>query len=162
MALNPLTEVSVKPTGEEVFPSATLTEGAEKLIVKVGVAAVTVSATVAVFGEAPSAAAVIVTVAEPTAAVLDAEKVRVLDPAPGAAMLAGAKLAVTPVGNPVAERATAELKPPEVVTAMLTGAVPERVTLTVDGVAVSPRPDAGAVTVSATVAVFGQTAPGGL
>ena len=34
-------------------------------------------------------------------------------PEPGAAMDAGVKLTVTPVGCPVADKATAELKPPE-------------------------------------------------
>ncbi len=33
-------------------------------------------------------------------------------PVPGAARVAGAKLAVTPVGRPVTEKATDELKPP--------------------------------------------------
>ena len=50
LALNPFTEVSVRPMGVEVAPSATLTEGAEKPIVNVGVGAVTVSATVTVLG----------------------------------------------------------------------------------------------------------------
>ncbi len=34
-------------------------------------------------------------------------------PEPGAAIEAGVKLAVTPAGMPLAERETAELKPPE-------------------------------------------------
>ena len=37
-------------------------------------------------------------------------------PEPGAAMDAGAKLTVTPVGWPVADKATAELNPPETAT----------------------------------------------
>ena len=37
-------------------------------------------------------------------------------PEPGAGMDAGAKLTVTPVGCPVADKATAELNPPETVT----------------------------------------------
>ncbi len=47
-ALNPFIAVSVRPTGVEVVPSATLTEGAENPIAKVGVGAVTVSETVVV------------------------------------------------------------------------------------------------------------------
>ena len=43
-------------------------------------------------------------------------------PEPGAAMLLGEKLMVTPVGSPVADRAMAESKPPE--TAVVTVAVP--------------------------------------
>jgi len=38
-------------------------------------------------------------------------------PEPGAAMDAGLKLTVTPVGCPVADKATAELNPPETATA---------------------------------------------
>jgi hypothetical protein len=42
--------------------------------------------------------------------------VKVLEPDPGAAKLAGAKLAVRPAGNMVHESATAELNPPLTVT----------------------------------------------
>ena len=52
----------------------------------------------------------------PATACALALKVKVLVPEPGAARLAGAKLAVTPAGSPVAERATALLKPPETAT----------------------------------------------
>ena len=48
----------------------------------------------------------------PLMAVLPTVNVNVELPLPGAAMDAGLKLAVTPVGNPDAERDTAELKPP--------------------------------------------------
>jgi hypothetical protein len=44
--------------------------------------------------------------------VLLAERVRLELPLPGAATEAGLKLAVTPAGNPVADSATAALKPP--------------------------------------------------
>jgi len=53
-----------------------------------------------------------VTLTAPVVAVLLAVKVRVELPLPGAAMEAGAKLAVTPAGNPEADNETAELKPP--------------------------------------------------
>jgi len=42
-------------------------------------------------------------------------------PAPGAAIEVGLKLMVTPAGWPVAERATAESKPPEMVVVTTTG-----------------------------------------
>jgi hypothetical protein len=42
--------------------------------------------------------------------------VNVLAPDPGAAMLAGAKLDVSPTGKPLVESATAELNPPLTVT----------------------------------------------
>ena len=48
----------------------------------------------------------------PVMAVLSTVNVSVELPLPGAAMDAGLKLAVTPVGRPEAERETAELKPP--------------------------------------------------
>jgi len=119
--------------------------------------AVTVSATVAVLVRPPPEA-LIVTVAVPVVAVLEAEKVTVLVPAPGAAILAGTKLAVTPDGSPDVERVTAELNPPDGVTVRPTGAVAPRTTLAADGAAVSARAGAGAVTVRATVVVF-VTAP---
>jgi hypothetical protein len=49
----------------------------------------------------------------PVVAVLLAVKVSVELPLPGAAIVAGLKLAVTPVGNPEIERAMDELKPLE-------------------------------------------------
>ena len=56
--------------------------------------------------------AVTVTLAVPVVAVLLAERVRVELPLPGAAIEVGLKLAVTPAGNPEADKETAELKPP--------------------------------------------------
>ena len=56
--------------------------------------------------------AVTVTVEVPLIAVLPTVNVSVELPLPGAAIDAGLKLAVTPVGRPDAERATVELKPP--------------------------------------------------
>ena len=103
LALNPFTEVSVKPTGAEVFPSATLTEGAEKLTVKVGVAAVTVSATVAVLVRPPSRSRDRHGGRSHSrrAGCREGQGARTRSRRSNA--LAGAKLAVTPVGNPVAE-----------------------------------------------------------
>jgi hypothetical protein len=60
----------------------------------------------------PPPVAETVTFALPVAAVLLAERVRVELPLPGAAIDAGLKLAVTPAGNPEADRETAALKPP--------------------------------------------------
>ena len=57
--------------------------------------------------------AVTVVLNVPVAAVLFAVNVRVELPLPGAAIVAGLKLAVTPVGNPEIERAMDELKPLE-------------------------------------------------
>lgn len=51
----------------------------------------------------------------PVVAVLLAENVSVELPLPGAAIVAGLKLAVTPLGRPEIERATEELNPLETV-----------------------------------------------
>ena len=75
---------------------------------------VIVSETVALC-ETPPPLALIVIVDVPAAAVLLAVKVKVELPAPGAAMEVGLNAAVTPVGSPLAESDTAELKPPETV-----------------------------------------------
>jgi hypothetical protein len=60
----------------------------------------------------PPPVAVTVTFEVPEMAVLPTVKVNVDVPPPGAAIELGLKLAVTPVGTPDAERATAELNPP--------------------------------------------------
>ncbi len=60
----------------------------------------------------PPPLAVTVTVLVPVVAVLLAEKVSVELPLPGAAMLPGLKLAVTPEGKPEADNEIAELNPP--------------------------------------------------
>ena len=65
--------------------------------------------------ETPPPLALIVIVEVPAAAVLPAVKVRVELPEPGAAIDVGLNAAVTPVGSPVAESDTAELKPPDTV-----------------------------------------------
>ena len=74
-------------------------------------------------------------------------------PEAGDVIDAGLKLTVTPAGWPVADKATAELKPP--VTDVVMGDVPDLpcVTLTDVGDAESVKPG-GAVTVSDTVAVL--------
>lgn len=59
----------------------------------------------------PPPVAVIVRVEVWAAAVEAAVSLSVLVPAPGEAMLVGVKVAVTPLGSPLMERATAALKP---------------------------------------------------
>ena len=54
------------------------------------------------------------------------DKLKCADPDPGAAMLDGLKLQLTPLGTPVAESAMAELNPPEGVTVMPRGAAAKR------------------------------------
>ena len=54
----------------------------------------------------------------PVLAVLDTVRFISDVPEPGAAMEAGLKLTVTPAGWPLADKATAESKPPETVVVM--------------------------------------------
>ena len=74
------------------------------------------------------------------AAVEAAASVKVLVPLPGAAMLVGAKLAVTPLGRPLIDNATAELNPftKAVVRVMCVEALRAKLTLVVEGVSVKP------------------------
>ena len=58
----------------------------------------------------------------PGVALLATLKLKCAVPEPGAAIDAGLKLDVTPEGTPVADKATAELNPPE--TAVVTVAYP--------------------------------------
>ena len=81
-------------------------------------AAAIVSAMVVVCVMVPPVA-VTVTFTVPVVAVAVAVNVSVELPPPGAAMEDGLKLAVTPAGNPDAERATAELNPPLTVVEMV-------------------------------------------
>ena len=55
----------------------------------------------------------------PAAALLLAVRVRVEEPDPGAGMLVGLKLAVTPVGIPLADRATALSNEPRMAAVMV-------------------------------------------
>lgn len=98
--------------------------------------------------------AVIVIADVPLVAVLPTVNVSVELPPPGAAMDAGLKLAVTPVGRPEAERETAELKPPLTVVEIVV--LPELPWMTerLAGDALSVKlGEAAAFTVRATVAV---------
>lgn len=67
----------------------------------------------------PPPVAVMVMVEEPKAA-LDTLAVMVEEPAPGAVMVEGLKLTVTPEGTPEAVRVTGELKPPATVVVIWT------------------------------------------
>jgi hypothetical protein len=70
---------------------------------------------IVVLCETPPPLALSVIVDVPATAVLAAVKVSVELPEPGAAMDVGLNAAVTPVGSPLAESDTTELKPPETV-----------------------------------------------
>ena len=106
----PLTVVEMLLVPEP--PCAIETLEGDALTAKSGVAAeVTLKGMVAVC-VTPPPVAVTVRVAEPTAAVALALSVRVELPFPGAAIEFGLKLAVTPVGWPETDSATAELNPP--------------------------------------------------
>src|SRR5262245_14424767 len=79
---------------------------------------VTVSETVVVC-VTPPPVPVTVTLYVPAGVDAPAVMVMVDEPEPGAAIDAGLKLAVAPVGSPLAESETAELKPPETVVLMV-------------------------------------------
>jgi hypothetical protein len=98
--------------------------------------------------------AVTVTVEVPTIAVLSAVNVKVELPLPGAAMEVGLNAAVTPVGSPETDSATAELKPPLIDVERLVLLEPPCVTNTLAGDAASAKSGAAAAsTVNETVVV---------
>ena len=84
----------------------------EALSVNVGVAAALTVRAIIMVWVTPPPVPVTVTFTVPVVAVLLAVKVRLELPAPGAAMEAGLKLAVTPEGSPETESETAALNPP--------------------------------------------------
>jgi len=96
-------------------PRATLTDAGA---VMVNAGAVTVSDTVAVCVTPLTLVPVTVIVYEPAATVEATAMAMVELPEPGAAMDAGLKVTVTPVG-PAADRFTPELKPPEIAVVMV-------------------------------------------
>jgi hypothetical protein len=97
-----------------------------------------------------------VTVAAPVAAVLDAVSVRV-ELAPVAD--AGLKLAVTPLGNPLAVKATAPVKPPERVMAIDEVPFEPRATESVPGDAAMEKSCVTAVVVALTDALAADCLP---
>ena len=102
----------------------------------------------------PPPVAVMVIVWLPVEALLLALKVTVELPDPGAAIEVGLKVAVTPVGRPLAESEIAELKPPATVVVTLEVLEPPRATETEVGEAETVKlAETGAVTVSETVVV---------
>jgi hypothetical protein len=92
---------------------------------------------------------VTVTVATPKVAVLEAESVRVLVPV----VEAGLNAAVTPLGSPVAVKATLPLKPPDGVTVMVLVAVDPWLTVILAEAAVSEKSPPMPVTVRGTTTV---------
>jgi len=105
--LNPFTGAVVSVIVFEP-PAVTLTLVALGVSVKLGVKTVRVIVWVLI---TPPPVAVAVRVDTPGVAVEVADNVNVLLPFPGAAMLVGAKLAVTPVGSPLIDKATTALNP---------------------------------------------------
>lgn len=87
------------------------------------------------------------------AAVEAAVSFSVLVPAPGDAMLVGAKVAVTPLGSPLMEKATAELKPFTRAVVKLMEADPPGATLALVALSVSVKLGAGTVMLNGRVAV---------
>jgi hypothetical protein len=81
---------------------------------------------------------------EPAAAPEAAASVNVLLPLPGAAMLAGVKLAVTPVGSPLTDHATADWNPFSAAVDSLIGVEPPTTTVALVVLGVSMKPGATA------------------
>jgi hypothetical protein len=97
---------------------------------------------------------VTVTFTVPVVAVALAVNVSVEVPLPGAAMEAGLKAAVTPVGNPEADSETAELNPPTTAVVTAEVAVAPWVTETLAGDALTVKSGVVAeITVRAMVVV---------
>jgi hypothetical protein len=90
--------------------------------------------------ENPVPVAVTVILADPNVAVLDAASVRELEPVPGAVILVGANTAVTPAGNPLTARLSAEFNPPWAVVVSLIWSVFPRASEPDGGVSVIARP----------------------
>jgi len=83
----------------------------------------------------------------------------VLLPFPGAAMLVGAKRAVTPESIPLADRATAELKPFVVAAVSVIDVEPPRATLALVALGVSVKLGTTTVTVNGTLRVMPPPVP---
>jgi len=90
--------------------------------------------------ENPVPATVTCNFAEPKAALFEAVSVSILEPVPGAEIFVGLNAAVTPVGNPLTARLSAEVKPPSAVVASLICTVPPRASDADCGVRVIARP----------------------
>ena len=142
--LNPFCRLVVAVTACEV-PRGTVALASPSASVNVGPTTVSASVCVSVM---PAPVPFNVTVNTPPFAVDAALNVTVLAPFPGDAILVGAKVAVTPEGNPVADNATADLKPPRAVVVTVTEAELPAVTDTVVAPGVSVK--LGTVTVSAS------------
>lgn len=140
-ALNPPVSLSVT-LKDPLDPRAIVPEEALSLSVKLGGG---VTDTVSVTDRVnPPPVAVIVIVRLPTAAFELARSVKRLDPDPGVAIADGEKLAVTPLGNPLALSATEELKPFVPLTATVAVAVPPCTRAAEDALAVKVKLGGGA------------------
>jgi hypothetical protein len=142
--LNPVPAVVVNVMGVEA-PGATLALEALDASVKVG--GNTVRLMVLVFVTPPPVA---VTVRVQVRAVVPeaTASVKVLVPLPGDAMLVGAKLAVTPVGSPLTDKAIADWNPFPAVVVTVTGVEPPCPTLALEALVVSVKLGGNAVTLS--------------
>lgn len=150
----------VETTAKPLWPCSRKPEVGETEMANVPVgAAVTVSETVAVW-VMPPPVPVTVMVYVPVAVVEVTASVSVDVPEPGAAMEAGLRVAVTPVGAPVAVKAIAELKPPETVVVSVDAPLLPCTTETDAGEAASVKAGvATAVTVSEIVAEWVMLSP---
>ena len=93
----------------------------------------------------PLPAAVTMSVEEPVSAVAAAASVNVLLPLPGALILVGAKVPVTPVGSPLTDKASAELNPFAVLVVKVTGFELPAGTLTLPALEVRMKLEGGRI-----------------
>jgi hypothetical protein len=87
----------------------------------------------------PPPTAPIVRAETPAAAAELTASVKVLFPLPGAAMLVGLRLAVTPLGSPLMERYTVDLNPVPAVVVKVMGTEPPGAKLVLEALAVSVK-----------------------
>lgn len=149
-ALNPPVSLTVTPN-DVLEPGTTVPDAALSLNVKLG-GNVTDTTSVTVW-VTPPPFAVMVTEWLPTGALALALRVRTLVPEPGAARLEGAKLAVTPLGRPLALNATAELNAEAPLTVRVTVAADPCVMLTEAALSVKVKTGRG-VTVNGSAMLW--------
>lgn len=107
----------------------------------------------------PPPVAEMVKLEEPVVVEDAAVRVSLLAPLPGEAMLVGAKTAVTPLGKPVTESATAELNPLSTAVERVTEDEPPTATVELEALAVKLRLGWGTVNERAAVRVMPAPVP---
>jgi hypothetical protein len=119
MALSNPPDIAAVMVDVPLDPSTTVKEVGLAVSVKLGVPLEEIVSAMVAVCVTPPPVPLTVTVYVPVTALALTVSVNVDEPDPGAEILVGLKLAVTPPGSPLAERATALLNPPETAVVML-------------------------------------------